>query len=262
MSFASRSESNPSLFSEWGPEAPAPQPMARARRRTGQWQQNLAREASYASRRARSEAERERVWQAYEEELERGPDFTRYHGESDFTEPPVIALDRNEMARLRFQLIGLYNNSWAKKAKGKHAGLIQHSTIRVFDALCSLAKKHGRVFPSQEGLAQLAKCSKNTVIAALKELALFGFITVYRRIKRVPTLLGYRVEQDTNAYSIQKPNSFGEMALRLFGFVTESTNWKASNSNSSFDRTKGRNSPSHPPKTDPWRALQEVWDAT
>jgi DNA-binding transcriptional regulator YhcF (GntR family) len=139
---------------------------------------------------------------------------------------------------------------------------VQHSTIRVFDAICSLAKKHGKVFPSLQGLAYLAQCHKNTVLAALKQLAFFGFITVYRRLKRVRTPLGFRVEQDTNAYTIQEPNSFGQIAHKLFGFVTESNNWEASPSNFSFDKSKRQNSPSHSPKSDPWQALKEIWEET
>ena len=64
----------------------------------------------------------------------------------------------------------------ASGAKGDRVQ--QRTTIAVFDALCSLAKKHGRVFPSHEGIAYPAKCSKNTVIAALKQLEFFGFVTV------------------------------------------------------------------------------------
>jgi len=263
MSFSEFETNQPPLFADLIDVTDEPQRGAvRAKRRAAQWQQGITKDASYASRRARSEDDRARVWQAYEEEIERGPDFTRYHGESDFIAPPKITADRNALARIRFKLVGIAKGSWAKKEKGKHAGLVQHSTIRVFDALCSLAKKHGRVFPSLVGLAYLAQCSRNTVLSAIKQLAFFGFITVHRRIKRVPTPLGFRVEQDTNAYNIQEPNSFGQIALRLFGFVKESNNWEASPSNSLFDKSKGRNSALQRPSGGTWGDLHEIWEAS
>ena len=261
MSFNSLPEMAQSFFPEFGGEQAEPKTgIARAKRRASQWQQGLSKDASYAGRRARHEQERARVWQAYEEELERGPDFTRYHGGSEFIDPPKITADRNALARIRFKLVGIAKGSWAKKEKGKHAGLVQHSTIRVFDAICSLAKKHGRVFPSLVGLAYLAQCSRNTVLSALKQLEFFGFITVHRRIKRVATPLGFRVEQDTNAYNIQEPNSFGQIALRLFGFVKESNNWEASPSNSLFDKSKGQNLAHQRPSGGAWDDLREAWE--
>ena len=123
---------------------------------------------------------------------------------------------------------------------------MQPSTIRVFDALCSLAKKHGRVFPSHKGLAWLAKCSKNTVISALKQLAFLGFVTVYRRLRRARSPLGIRVVQDTNAYAVQEPNGWGEKAFKIFGLSagagSESKSWEARYPNFDSRKEQGRNS--------------------
>jgi hypothetical protein len=207
----------------------------RARRRAANWRHGLAKQFAYAAGRARGADEQARVWEAYEEELERGPDFARYHGDSEFREAPRITADRNALARIRVKLVAIANGSWATKEKGKHAGLVRRTTIAVFDALCSLAKKHGRVFPSHRGIAYLAKCSKNTVISALKQLQFFGFVTVRRRVKRLRTELGLRTVQDTNAYVVQEPNAWGEKALRLFTALprpaTESNKWEARNFN-------------------------------
>jgi hypothetical protein len=222
----------PTLCSEISP-APgdAQSKSIRARRRAGQWRDGLAKAFAYAAGRARDPAEQERIWRAYEEELESGPDFARYRGRSEFREAPRITADRNVLARIRIKLIAIANGSWETKTKGKHAGLVQPSTVRVFDALCSLAKKHGRVFPSHKGIAYLAKCSKNTVIAALKQLEFFGFVTVYRRVKRIRTQAGSRTVQDTNAYLLNEPNAWGEKAFSLFipsgPRSSESNNWRA-----------------------------------
>src|SRR5947209_1688538 len=211
-------------------QSPAPlsdPPAPRAAQRARQWRDGLAKAFAHAAGRARDAGEQERVWQAYEQELESGPDFTRYRGRSEFREAPGITADRNALTRIRFKLMAIANGSWASKARGKHAGLVQHSTIRVFDALCNLARKHGRVFPSHKGIAYLAKCSKNTVISALRQLEFFGFVAIFRRLKRIRTPLGARVVQDTNAYMPQEPNRWGCKALALFtGF-----SWRSSESN-------------------------------
>lgn len=266
MSEFSLVSQSPALFPDLPPTPNEAQADGvRARRKAGQWRDGLAKEFAYAAGRAHDSEAQARVWEAYEEELERGPDFTRYHGGSEFRDAPQIASDRNTLARIRFKLIAIANGSWTTKAKGKHAGLVQRTTIDVFDALCNLAKKHGRVFPSHKGLAYLAKCSKNTVIAALKQLEFFGFVTVYRRVKRIRTALGFRTVQDTNAYMIQEPNSWGEQALALFAGVvkaaSESNKWEARLSNFILQRDKRANPAPQRPSGGAWGDIYEKWQA-
>lgn len=213
------------------PPAPSSKAAARAQRRAEEWRAYLGKSFAQALQRARDPAEQDRIWKAYEQELESGPDFIGYHAGSQFREAPRISFDRNALTRLRVQLLALANGSWATKAKGKHAGLVQPSTLRVFDALCGLARKYGRAFPSHKGLAYLAKCSKNTVISALKVLEFFGFLTIHRRLKRVHTALGLRTVQDTNAYALREPGSWVDKALALFARpprASESNSWQAS----------------------------------
>src|SRR4051794_14896092 len=100
-------------------------PPARALGRIRQWRDDLAKAFADAAGRARDAAEQERVWRDYEQELDSGPDFTRYHRGSQFRSAPQISTDRNALARLRFKLLAIANGSWASKAKGKHAGLVQ-----------------------------------------------------------------------------------------------------------------------------------------
>lgn len=238
---------------------------ARAANRDSQWRADMARAYAYTAGRARTDDEAQAAETAYAEALEAGPDFARYRRDSDFAPPPRLSMDRNALARLRFKLHALYKGSWATKEKGKHAGLIQRTTLAVFDALCALAARHGQVFPSLVGLAWLAKCSRNTVIAALKQLEFFGFITVHRRIKRIKTALGFRTVQDTNAYSLQEPNSWAQMALSIFGLsskpASESNKRGARNSNFFINNEKGQNSTLLRRITDPWQQLKDEWDA-
>ena len=69
----------------------------------------------------------------------------------------------------------------------------------------------GEVRPSLVGIARLACACKQTVVNCLKLLSLYGFVIVHRRIKRIRTALGFKVVQDTNAYTIQEPQA---LALR------------------------------------------------
>jgi hypothetical protein len=81
------------------------------------------------------------------------------------------------------------------------------------------------VRPSLVGIARLACACKQTVVNCLKLLSLYGFVIVHRRIKRIRTALGFKVVQDTNAYTIQEPQGLGAMALRMFRQASESRKW-------------------------------------
>lgn len=242
---------------------------ARARDRDAHWREGMAKAYSYARSRSRDGQEAEAVDKAYEEALGQGADFTRYRKGSEFMAAPKITMDRNALARLRVKLHAIYRGSWATKEKGKHSGVVQRTTLSVFDALYGLALKHGQVFPSLEGLAYLAKVSKNTVIAALKELQQFGFVAVHRRLKRVKTALGFRTVQDTNAYSLTEPNGFGEMALNLFGGLifraratSESNNWAARAKDSSHSGREGAKFTPQWAGAGAWEGLRSQWEAS
>ena len=44
-------------------------------------------------------------------------------------EAPKITADRNALARIRFKLVAIANGSWETREKGKHAGLVQCTTL-------------------------------------------------------------------------------------------------------------------------------------
>jgi hypothetical protein len=237
-----------------------------ARDRATQWQVDMARAYQYHLSRARSPEAMEAATLAYERVLAAPPDFTQYRRNSAFIEAPRITLDREARARLRFKLQMFAKRSWQAKAKGKHAGAIQRSTLAVFDALSALAGKHGKVFPSLEGLAAMACCCRNTVIAAIKELELFGFITKHRRVKRVRGEFGMRVVQDSNAYDIHEPNALGRLGLAVYGLfvgdTSESNKQGARDTDSYSLRNKGSKFAPPNQKRDFWGGLKEQWEAT
>ncbi|WP_040620583.1 hypothetical protein [Rhodovulum sp. PH10] len=199
----------------------------RSRNRAAAWAQDMARAHAYMSSRARSEAEQEAADRLYEEALRQGPDFTRYRTGSDFREAPRLNIDRNAYARIIFALEmierGTYRHS---RKKGKQG--IPRTAARVLKALLGLAMRHGRVYPSLLGLAQLACVCKQTVVECLKLLELYGFVVVHRRCKRIRTPLGFKVVQDTNAYTVQEPRGLGALALSVFQRASESRKLAAS----------------------------------
>jgi hypothetical protein len=111
---------------------------------------------------------------------------------------------------------------------------------RVLKALLNLALQYGEVRPSLLGIARLACACKQTVVNCLKLLSLYGFVIVHRRIKRIRTALGFKVVQDTNAYTIQEPQGLGAMAVRLFRQTSESRKCPPSSKNFHSSKRAGQ----------------------
>jgi hypothetical protein len=109
--------------------------------------------------------------------------------------------------------------------------------------LLYLTEKYGRVFPSLEGLAHLAMCCKQSVVTALNDLELLGFVT---RIRRLQTPFGFKIVQITNAYRVHEPaRGLGLLATVLFGKPTGSNYLTPSVANFYSKRVDDRISPEH-----------------
>ena len=144
-----------------------------------------------------------------------GPDFINYRGKSAFLAAPRLGIDRNAYARILNALEAIERGTYrTAREKGKQG--VPRTVARVLKALLNLALQYGEVRPSLLGIARLACACKQTVVNCLKLLALYGFVIVHRRIKHIRTALGFKVVQDTNAYTIQEPQGLGAMALRIF----------------------------------------------
>jgi hypothetical protein len=203
-------------------EPGAPAFKARAKAQEADWRRQLAR--AYAYQAARSPEDAEELLREYERREAEGPDFMRVRPKSVFDDAPVVSLDRNERIRLMGRFRALARGSWVKKAKGKHRGIVTRTAEAVFEALLYLVEKYGKVYPSLEGLAHLARCCRASVVTALDDLELLGFVTRIRRCRRVQTPLGFRVEQITNAYRLHEPTrGVGLLASILCGKATGSS---------------------------------------
>jgi hypothetical protein len=228
-------------------EPGAPTFKARAKAREADWRRQLAR--AYAYQAARSPEDAEELLREYERREAEGPDFLRIRPRSVFEDAPTVTLDRNERVRLMGKFRALSRGSWVAKAKGKHRGVITRTAEAVFEALIYLTEKYGKVFPSLEGLAHLARCCRASVATALDDLELLGFVTRIRRVRRVQTPLGFKVVQVTNAYRIHEParGGLGLLVSFLCGNATASNYWRASETHCYPRRTNAGLYPDHEP---------------
>src|ERR1700731_5392440 len=214
MSFTQISTNQPPLFSGMesegvGAPSPAPVKPARSRNRAAWWRQDLDRTAVYLMGQARTEDEHAFVAQLYEQAVEEGPDFTNYRSKSAFEAAPRLGIDRNAYARILNALDMIERGTYRHcRDKGKQG--IPRTVARVLKALLNLALHYGEVRPSLDGIKRLACVCKQTVVNCLKVLTLYGLVIVHRRIKRIRTALGFKVVQDTNAYTIQEPKGLGK----------------------------------------------------
>jgi len=84
---------------------------------------------------------------------------------------------------------------------------------------------------------------------------------VHRRIKRIRTALGFKVVQDTNAYTIQEPQGLGALAVRMFKQASESRKCSASSKESHSVRDTRQNPPSREVPDGVFGNLYEQWEA-
>ena len=132
---------------------------------------------------------------------------------------------------------------------------------RVLKALLNLALQYGEVRPSLVGIARLACACKQTVVNCLKLLSLYGFVIVHRRIKRIRTALGFKVVQDTNAYTIQEPQGLGAIALRMFRQASESRKWPPSSKDFHPSKRAGQNPAPNEVPDGVYTSLYDQWTA-
>jgi hypothetical protein len=255
MSFEQVLTNQPALFPDMESAAPSPAPRVKSERsanRAAAWEQDLTRTASYLMGQARTEDERAFVERLYDEALEEGPDFTNYRAKSLFQAAPKLGIDRNAYGRILNALDMIERGTYRHcRDKGKQG--VPRTVARVLKALLNLALKYGEVRPSLDGIKLLACVCKQTVVNCLKVLEFYGFVIVHRRIKRIRTVLGFKVVQDTNAYTIQEPQGLGGLAVSIFKQASESRKCAASSKDSLSLKTTT-------PTLPPWGIPNGVFD--
>jgi hypothetical protein len=268
MPFPPLTEHTDSLFPD---QPPAPRPATNSPRREAAWRADLTRAWGYWRGRAKDEAEAARIDAAFDEQMEEGPDFARYHRGSEFKDAPRVTLDRNDVAKLMAAWRAIERGSWNAKEKGKHGGVIGKLPLRVLEAFLFVLYRPGRaICLPYEAIAKAAMISRRSVATALELLERMGLLTIHRRIKRIKTALGFKVVQDCNAYELHPPRGLGSIAARLFGGLaavfdppaSECKKFPAKGTGSFLREGEGRNSPSPSPTEDPWRWLDGQMEAT
>jgi hypothetical protein len=193
--------------------------------------------------------------------LDEGPDFINYRSKSAFDAAPRLGIDRNAYARILNALDMIERGTYRHcREKGKQG--IPRTVARVLKCLLNLALHYGEVRPSLDGIARLACVCKQTVVNCLKVLELYGFVIVHRRIKRIRTALGFKVVQDTNAYTIQEPQGLGARAVHVFRQASESRKWPASSTQSHPIKKNGQGSRPWGIPDGVYGSLYAQWEAT
>jgi Helix-turn-helix domain len=215
---------------------------ARSQNRASAWIYDLNKWRAYQLSRATSEAQIAAIEAQYARLREMGPDFTGYHTGSDFREPPMHNLTREDRVRILASFDGIRAGLY-KHCREERGQAVSKNYREVLGVLLSFAVKRRRVFPSLETIARMAMVSKQTVLNALAWLAIYGFLDRLRRIVRTTGLLGPRVRQTSNAYVMCFPKGLGGLAASVFGFAPEHNNWTPSESKSQKEEAKQGSAP-------------------
>jgi hypothetical protein len=221
-------------------------PTIRATRKAAAWRAQISRAYAYQLERTRSQAARDALERDYAQAMEDVPDFARIHKGSDFTPPPVKPFDAREAREIMSQARAIERGTYESREKGAHGGVIGKSALRVLETLLFVMWPICRrgMFPSLQHIATKAQVSVRTVQTSLAVLKLLGFVTIFRRMKRVASALGQMLRQDSNAYLLHAAKGLGAIGNALFGgFFPDGKNFQAKESvfNSYSDR---------PPKPD------------
>jgi hypothetical protein len=230
-------------------------PAIRATRKAAAWRAQISRAYAYQMERSRSQRERDALERDYAQAMEGVPDFARIHKGSEFTPPPVKPFDPREAQEIMKQARAIERGTYQGREKGAHGGVIGKSALRVLETLLFVLWPLCRrgMFPSLEHIAAKAQLSVRTVQTSLAVLKLLGFVTIFRRMKRVATALGQMMQQDSNAYLLHVAKGLGAIGSALFGgLFPDGKNFHAKES--VFNSYA-----SDPPKQDEKAAFDPFW---
>jgi Helix-turn-helix domain len=149
------------------------------------------------------------------------PNHLRPRREKVFGDGRPRPLDREAKVRIMARARALKQRT----EKGKHYGQLTAKCLDVLEALLwGFHNAHsGLCFPSQETIADRAKCARSTVAEAIKALEDAGVLSWVNRIvrvrERIPDLFGQwasrsRVIRTSNAYHFADPKGAGSAGIR------------------------------------------------
>lgn len=120
---------------------------------------------------------------------------------------PECRIDRNEATRIIVRAGVMERESYKRRARYEHRGVLGDLSIALLLLLMNFSRKYGRIFPDYDTLADLLRKDASTVVEAMKRLTAAGFVTKHRRSKLIGTPQGTRRVQDSNAYEVHMPDA-------------------------------------------------------
>jgi hypothetical protein len=187
---------------------------ARSRNRAAAWAYDLEKWRQYHLAMATTDARRADVEADYERHRAAGPDFAGYHARSTYDPPPLCRITREDRIKILTAFDAIRNR--LHECREPRGQAVSKNYKEVLSILLSFAVKFGKVFPSLDTLARMAKVCRKTVLAALAWLRLWKFIDrQIRRLQRVATGMGPRARQASNAYHLGFPGRLDALG----GFV-------------------------------------------
>jgi len=194
-------------------------PPIRAIRKAAQWGAAIHRAWGYLVGRAREPWEVAKLDELLAQTLKDGPDFAKVRRNATFAAVPVVAYSREAAAEIMRQAREIERESYAHRAKGAHGGALGRTALDLLEWFCFVQwPKSGRfgMVPSLAHIANGARMSRATVVTAMARLERFGFLTIWRRRKRIMTPLGAKVVQDASAYVLGLAKGLGALAIEVF----------------------------------------------
>jgi hypothetical protein len=190
-----------------------------AKGKAAQWSAAIYRAWRYLSGRVREPAHQVELDAMLEKTLAAGPDFACVRRNATFAPVQVFAYSPKAAAEIMRQAREIERESYATRDKGAHGGGLGRMALQLLEWFCFSLWPKARfgMTPSLAHIAAAARMSRASVVEAQKRLALFGFLAVQRRRKRVETPLGAKVVQNCNAYVLSLARGLGVLALAAFG---------------------------------------------
>lgn len=201
------------------PTAAKPKPTIRSTCKASQWSEATYRAYAYVSDRLRDPGQQADLAALLEQTIQAGPDFLRVRANATFAPVPIVAYSPEAAREIMRQAREIERESYASRAKGAHGGALGRMGLQLLEWFAFILwPKSGRfgMVPSLAHIATASRMSRDTVVEAMKRLERFGFLTVQRRRRRVPTPLGVKVVQATNAYVLGLAKGLGALALAAF----------------------------------------------
>jgi hypothetical protein len=207
------------------PAAASGRPPIRATRKAAHWAGSIYRAHAYLAGRTREPEHQAELDALLEQTIAAGPDFAKVRRSAEFAAVPAFAYSREAAGEIMRQAREIERESYAGRDKGKHAGALGLSALRLLEWFCFVMWPKARLgmVPSLAHVAAGARMSRATVVEAMKTLERFGFLTINRRRKRIETPLGARIVQATNAYTLGFARGLGALALAAFGKRPQAT---------------------------------------